>query len=103
MAPSARPAAPPSRPETVLATTLYLMTAYLRNPCPGVAAVVHRHLECLAAHPTADPVLRNLADDIGEDWARISAIGSGPSRQATYGPPRHSVATRRQVSMLVPT
>ncbi|MCW5625991.1 MAG: hypothetical protein KIT73_14865 [Burkholderiales bacterium] len=102
MAPSARPATPPSRPETVLATTLYLMTAYLRNPCPSVAAVVHRHLECLATHPTADPVLRNLAGDIGADWARISTVGSGPARRTTYGPPHHAVATRHPISMLVP-
>lgn len=64
---------PQTRPEVLLGATLYLMNAYRRSPCPGLAAVVKRHLEHLAAHPRVDAVLRDIAAGLESDWAALAA------------------------------
>jgi hypothetical protein len=65
---------PQTRPEVLLGATLYLMNAYRRSPCPGLAAVVKRHLEHLAAHPRVDAVLRDIAAGLESDWAELAAV-----------------------------
>lgn len=67
------PTVPQTRPEVLLGATLYLMNAYRRSPCPGLAAVVQRHLEHLAAHPRVDAVLRDIAAGLESDWAQLAA------------------------------
>jgi hypothetical protein len=69
---------------TVLAATLYLMNAHARRPCPAVAAAVHQHLECLARHAEAAPVVRELARRIAGDWI-ASAL---PARRTELPVPR---------------
>ena len=69
-----------SRPETVTAALLYLMTHYARTGCPRLALCISRHMQCLASHPDAAPVLRDIcaasvASGVGRDCAR--AIGCG--------------------------
>jgi hypothetical protein len=68
-----QPSFPQSRPEVLLGATLYLMNAYRRSPCPGLAAVVQRHLEHLAVHPRIDEVLRDIAAGLEADWAALAA------------------------------
>ena len=57
-----------SRLETVLGAVLYLMTAYHRTRCPRIAACVAAHLDCLAAHPQADPTIREVCAGMRDEW-----------------------------------
>ena len=54
-------APPDTRPDTLIAALLYLVTAYHRRPCPGLAACIARHFDCLARHPKADRLLSDVA------------------------------------------
>lgn len=62
------------RVETVLGALLYLMTAYRRKPCPGIAASVARQLECLARHPLADAMIRELSAEMCEEWKSAAEL-----------------------------
>ena len=66
-----------SRPAVIIAALLYLITAYQRTPCPCVALCVVRHLECLAAHAEADPVIRQICGAVRETWARMAGRDAG--------------------------
>jgi hypothetical protein len=70
------------RPETVLGAVLYLMTAYHRSRCPRIAACIAAHLDCLAAHPHADRIIREVCAGMRDEWY-------GAARAA--GPLGHSV------------
>jgi hypothetical protein len=50
-----------TRPETIVAALLYLVTAYHRRPCPGLAACIARHFDCLARHPRTSRLLSDVA------------------------------------------
>jgi hypothetical protein len=69
-----------SRLSTVLSAALYLMTSYRRSGCPRVALMIARHLECLAAHPEADPVMRSVCIGLSEDWNQASRCVDEPSQ-----------------------
>lgn len=58
-----------SRAETVVAALLYLMTHYARTRCPQLALCVARHMQCLAVHPHADPVVRDICASLQGAWA----------------------------------
>ena len=62
-----------SRPAVIIAALLYLITAYQRTPCPCVALCIVRHLECLACHDAADPVIRQICDAVRDTWALVAA------------------------------
>lgn len=64
-----------SRAETVTAALLYLMTQYARTGCPRLAMCVSRHMQCLAAHPDAAPVLRDICASLHGAWHE-AAVGS---------------------------
>jgi hypothetical protein len=66
-----------SRVETITAALLYLMTHYSRTGCPRLAVCVARHMQCLAAHPEAAPVLREICAGLHGGWAEA---GRGPER-----------------------
>ena len=68
-----------ARVETIAAATLYLMTHYSRTGCPRLAMCVSRHLQCLAAHPDAPPVLRDICAALHGSWAEVAQAGSAPS------------------------
>ncbi len=68
-----------SRLETVLGAVLYLMTAYHRTGCPRIAACIAAHLDCLAAHPHADPTIREVCAGMREEW-RVAAEAA-PARR----------------------
>ncbi len=65
----------PSRVETIIAATFYLMNAYQRTRCPRLARCVAAHLDCLTRHPDADPTIRAVCNGMCDDW-RAAAEGA---------------------------
>jgi hypothetical protein len=57
-----------SRPETLTATLLYLMTHFARTGCPRLALCISRHMQCLAMHPEAAPVVREICAGLHAAW-----------------------------------
>jgi hypothetical protein len=57
-----------TRAETVMAALLYLMTHYARTGCPKLAVCVSRHMQCLALHPDAPPVVRDVCASLHGAW-----------------------------------
>lgn len=57
-----------TRIETITAALIYLMTHYARGGCPRLALCVSRHMQCLAAHPDAAPVLRDICASLQGSW-----------------------------------
>jgi hypothetical protein len=72
-----------SRPETLVAATLYLMTHYARTGCPRLAMCISKHLQCLAVHPGADQTVRDICAGVQGAWAQaaisIANANSGTS------------------------
>jgi hypothetical protein len=66
-----------SRPEMLVAATLYLMTHYARTGCPRLAICISKHLQCLATHPDADPVIRDICAGMHGVWPQATAGDSG--------------------------
>jgi hypothetical protein len=62
-----------SRPETLAAALIYLMTHYARSGCPRLALCVSRHMQCLATHPEAGPVLRDICAALHGAWSDAAA------------------------------
>lgn len=56
------------RVETLTASLLYLMSHYMRSGCPRLALCVSRHMQCLAAHPDAAPVVRDICAGLHGAW-----------------------------------
>jgi hypothetical protein len=59
----------PTRVETLVASLLYLMTHYARTGCPRLAVCVSRHMQALALHPGAAPILRDICASLHGAWA----------------------------------
>jgi hypothetical protein len=68
-----------TRAETVMAALLYLMTHYARTGCPRLAVCVSRHLQCLALHPDAPAVVRDVCASLHGSWGEVAA---GPRSDA---------------------
>lgn len=66
--PGPNPETDSSRAETITAALLYLMTHYARTGCPRLALCVSRHMQCLALHPDAAPVLRDICASLHGAW-----------------------------------
>lgn len=62
----------PDRPETVVAALIYLMTHYARTGCPRLAVCVSRHMQCLAIHPEAPKVVRDICASLQGPWAEAA-------------------------------
>ena len=58
-----------SRSETITAALLFLMTQYARTGCPKLAVCVSRHMQCLALHPDAPPIVRDVCASLHGPWA----------------------------------
>jgi hypothetical protein len=58
-----------SRVETLTAALIYLLSHYARTGCPRLAMCVARHMQCLAAHPDATPVLREICAGLQDAWS----------------------------------
>ena len=67
-APESADEADRSRPDTVTAALLYLMTHYARTGCPRLALCVSRHMQCLATHPDAAPIVRDICAGLHGAW-----------------------------------
>lgn len=65
-----------TRPGVVIGATLYLMTAYLRQPSDRTALCIARHLACLAGHTGADPVVRDVCAAMCREWDSVSKQGT---------------------------
>jgi hypothetical protein len=59
-----------SRVETITAALLYLMTHHARTGCPRLAVCISRHMQCLAVHPDAAPVVRDICASLHGAWSR---------------------------------
>lgn len=64
--------------DTVTAALLYLMTHYARTGCPQLALCVSRHIQCLAAHPEATPVVRGICASIQGHWQSAAVADARP-------------------------
>ncbi len=64
----------PSRVETIVAALLYLMTHHARTGCPRVAICVSRHMQCLASHPGAPPVVRDTCAALHGAWSEPAPV-----------------------------
>lgn len=62
--------------ETIAAAAIYLMTHYSRTGCPRLAMCVSRHLQCLAVHPDATPVLRDICAALHGSWTEAAQAWS---------------------------
>ncbi len=63
----------------VAAALLYLMTHYARTGCPRLALCVARHMQCLATHPDAEPVLRDICAALHGAWSSAAIPDAPPS------------------------
>jgi hypothetical protein len=66
-----------TRVETVVAALIYLMSHYARSGCPRLAQFVSGHLQCLAVHPDAPPVLRDMCSSLHGAWSRVAEASQG--------------------------
>jgi hypothetical protein len=57
-----------TRPEIILAALLYLLTAYQRRPCAGLAACIARHFHSLSQHPGANRLIADVAAASTAEW-----------------------------------
>ncbi|HKU46275.1 MAG TPA: hypothetical protein VJQ58_05290 [Burkholderiales bacterium] len=67
------PEAPESRLENIIAALVYLMTHYARTGCPRLAVCVSRHMQAIALHPDAAPVLRDICAGLHGIWGNACA------------------------------
>jgi len=65
-----------SRAETVTAALIYLMTHYVRTGCPRLALCVSRHMQCLATHPDAPLVVRDICAALHGAWNEAASQSS---------------------------
>jgi hypothetical protein len=72
-----KPGTDSSRADTVTAALLYLMTHYARTGCPRLALCVSRHMQCLALHPDAAPVVRDICASLHGAWS-TAALPTSP-------------------------
>jgi hypothetical protein len=72
--------------EVVVAALLYLVTAYRRCCCPGLAACIARHFQYLAQHPDAHHVIREVAGAATAEWEAAACMQ--PAKQPTARPDR---------------
>lgn len=65
------------RVETLTASLLYLMSHYMRSGCPRLALCVSRHMQCLAVHPDAAPVVRDICAGLHGAWSAAAGPHDG--------------------------
>ena len=64
------------RLETLTASLIYLTTRYARTGCPRLASCVGRHMQALALHPDAGPVLRDICASLHGFWCQARQVSS---------------------------
>lgn len=75
-----------SRPDTIVAGLIYLMTHYARSGCPRLAVCVSRHMQCLAMHPEAPQVVRDICAALHGPWQEVAggALEPAPSKMGLH-------------------
>lgn len=68
----------PERAETLVAALIYLMTHYARTGCPRLAVCVSRHMQCLAVHPEAPKVVRDICAGLHGTWGEAPGARTHP-------------------------
>ncbi len=66
--------------DSLLASTIYLMSRYAANPCPRLARLVDRHLAAVASHPDCGALVRETSRRAAGEWglARVECpLGFG--------------------------
>jgi hypothetical protein len=58
-----------TRADTLVAAVIHLMTHYARSGCPQLALCISRHLQCLALHRDAPPVVRDICAGLHGAWS----------------------------------
>lgn len=77
----------PTNYEVVLASLLFLMTRYARQPDPNVLRGIRDHLQRLARHPDQDSsFMVRTSERLMDQWLAIAAQSAGHSRQSTRLP-----------------
>ncbi|HEY3076507.1 MAG TPA: hypothetical protein VGJ74_15145 [Burkholderiales bacterium] len=71
------------RADTLVAALIYLMTHYARTGCPRLAVCVARHLQCLAVHSDASPVVRDTCASLHGAWG-AAATPETAERRSTH-------------------
>jgi hypothetical protein len=66
------PHADETRPETITAALIYLMSHYAQSGCPRLAMCIARHMQCLSLHPDAAPVLRDICASLHGAWGEAA-------------------------------
>ena len=72
-----------SRVDTIVAALLYLMTHHARTGCPRLALYIARHMQCLAVHPDADRVVRDISAALHGAWAAAAQV-LPPTERVTH-------------------
>jgi hypothetical protein len=70
------------RVDMIVATLLYLMTHHARTGCPRLALCISRHMQCLATHPDAAPVVRDISASLHGAWQ--PAVAEPPEGSALH-------------------
>jgi hypothetical protein len=65
------------RLETLVASLVYLMTHYARTGCPRLASCVAGHMQAVALHPDAGPVLRDICAGLHGLWTHAGQLPAG--------------------------
>ncbi|HEX6156725.1 MAG TPA: hypothetical protein VFZ54_11910 [Burkholderiales bacterium] len=68
---------PENRVESLTAALVFLMTHYAGTGCPRLALFVSRHLQELALHPDAAPVLRDTCSSLHGAWSQAAGELAG--------------------------
>lgn len=69
------------RADLITAALLYLMSHYARTGCPRIAVCVWRHMQCLACHPDAAPVVRDICASMHGAWEPAACAQSEGQRR----------------------
>jgi len=60
----------------VATALIHLMTHYAQTGCPRLALCVARHMQCLATHPDAAPVLRDICSALHGAWSEAAGASA---------------------------
>lgn len=77
----------PTSYEVVLASLLFLMTRYARQPDPNVLRGIRDHLQRLARHPDQDSgFMIRTSERVMDQWLAIAAHSADHGQQSTRMP-----------------
>lgn len=68
--------------DRLLAATLFLMSGHATTPCPRIACMVARHLECIARHPGAGDRVATICRQLAARWFALQRLEPGPPSTA---------------------